>query len=156
MIERSFNYDELESMYKVNTGHLYDGGQMIEIPRINLFLNVEKADDNFQNLDESLVYYKYFNPNNKIIIFGHSGMGVGTYFNKLHKLSSNDFVNLYLEDKVYKYIFNKSYTVSKNATYILENEENSKKLLLITCKRNDKNKRVVVELVLKSSQTLKK
>lgn len=156
MIERSFNYDELESMYKVNTGHLYEGRQMIEIPRINLFLNVEKADDNFQNLDESLVYYKYFNPNNKIIIFGHSGMGVGTYFNKLHELSSNDFVNLYLEDKVYKYIFNKSYTVSKNATYILENEENSKKLLLITCKRNDKNKRVVVELVLKSSQTLKK
>lgn len=156
LIERSFKYDNVKSNYKVNTGHLFSNEKMIEIPKINLFLIVEKADDNFQNLDESLVYYKYFNPDDKIIIFGHSGMGTGTYFNKLDELNNNDMVNLYFDGKVYKYEFNKSYVVSKTATYLLENEENSKKLLLITCKRNDKNKRVVVELVLKSSKTLKK
>lgn len=151
MIERSFNYDELESTYKVNTGHLYDGGQMIEIPRINLFLNVEKADDNFQNLDESLVYYKYFNPDNKIIIFGHSGVGFGTYFNRLDELNINDIAYLIINGKKYYYYVNDVYEVSKNATYILKNEYDSKKLLLVTCVKGDKNKRLVVELSLSSN-----
>lgn len=129
---------------------------MLKIPKINLSTKVIKASKNFSNLNSSLVYYREFNPNDKIIIFGHSGMGKGTYFNRLDELPVGDVAYLEYNNKIYKYSITRTYNISKKNTYILKKENYSKKLLLVTCVKNNKNKRFVVELVLKSDKTIEK
>lgn len=150
LINFSFETNSTLATYEVNNGHAYNE-KILEIPKINLKMEVLKADAEFSNLNSNLVYYNYFNPNNKIIIFGHSGVGFGTYFNRLDELKINDTAYLIINKRKYYYYVNDVYEVSKGATYILENEYNSKKLLLVTCIKNNKNKRLVVELVLRSN-----
>lgn len=150
LINFSFETTSTLATYEVNNGHSYNE-KILEIPKINLKLEVVKANDNFENLDNNLVYYNHFNPDDKIIIFGHSGVGFGTYFNRLDELNSNDKAYLIINGKKYYYYVNDVYEVSKNATYILKNEYDSKKLLLVTCVKGDKNKRLVVELSLSSN-----
>ena len=150
LISFSCEVKKVTSSYEVNNGHAYNE-KILEIPKINLKLEVIKADEDFGNLNNNLVYYNYFNPDNKIIIFGHSGVGFGTYFNRLDELNINDIAYLIINGKKYYYYVNDVYEVSKNATYILKNEYDSKKLLLVTCVKGDKNKRLVVELSLNSN-----
>lgn len=150
LINCCFETTSTLATYEVNNGHSYNE-KILEIPKINLKLEVVKANDNFENLDNNLVYYNHFNPDDKIIIFGHSGVGFGTYFNRLDELNSNDKAYLIIDGKKYYYYVNDVYEVSKNATYILKNEYDSKKLLLVTCVKGDKNKRLVVELSLNSN-----
>lgn len=135
---------------------LHSNVKMIEIPKIKLSLYVSKANDDFSNLNDGLVYYKEFEPNNKVIIFGHSGMGSGTYFNRLDELIKEDLVYIKYNKSLYKYVVEKVYKVSKHDVYILNKEKNSKKLLLVTCVKLNKNKRLVVELGLKSVQSIEK
>ncbi len=130
--------------------------KMLKIPKIELFLKVNKATTNFDNLDYGLVYYKNFNPDNKIIIFGHSGMGTGTYFNRLSELKKKDVAYLIHNNIEYKYIVNSVYDISKKDVYILYDEMDSKKLLLITCLKNNKNRRLVVEFAMESMKTIEK
>lgn len=150
LINCCFETTSTLATYEVNNGHSYNE-KILEIPKINLKLEVVKANDNFENLDNNLVYYNHFNPDDKIIIFGHSGVGFGTYFNRLDELNINDIAYLIINGKKYYYYVNDVYEVSKNATYILKNEYDSKKLLLVTCVKGDKNKRLVVELSLSSN-----
>ncbi len=143
--------------YELSTNNkAYINIKTIEIPKISLSSNIIRASDNFDNLDYSLVYYKNFNPYNKIIIFGHSGMGAGTYFNRLNELDKKDLVYIRYNKKSYKYVVKKVYKVSKYDIHILDEEENSKKLLLVTCTKFNKNKRLVVELFLKSIKNVEK
>ena len=135
------NKVEVESYYNNNSSFNYKSNMIIDIPSINLKATVKLADNDFKNLDDGLVYYKYNDYKNKIIIFGHSGIGYGTYFNRLDELTFNDNVYLY-KDKL-------------KITYAVYNDE-KERLLLITCKPNDKNKRLVVNLSVKSVKTLKK
>jgi LPXTG-site transpeptidase (sortase) family protein len=150
LISFSCEVKKVTSSYEVNNGYTHNE-KILEVPKINLKLEVIKANDNFENLDNNLVYYNHFNPDDKIIIFGHSGVGFGTYFNRLDELNSNDKAYLIIDGNKYHYYVTKVYEVSKNATYILKNEYDSKKLLLVTCVKGDKNKRLVVELSLNSN-----
>ncbi len=130
--------------------------KVIEIPKIKLSLNVSKANDDFSNLNDGLVYYQEFEPNNKIIIFGHSGMGNGTYFNRLDELIKEDLVYIKYDKKLYKYVVERVYKVSKYDVHILNKGKNSKKLLLVTCAKLNKNKRLVVELSQESIKAIEK
>lgn len=151
----SLNYN-IDTKYTINSKSNYYHKKMIEIPSIDLKLHLEKADDDFGNLDSFLVYYKSFNTDNKIIIFGHSGMGKGTFFNRLDELKTNDLIYLYNDNKKYKYFVNKIYTVDKKRIDILNEEIDAKKLLLITCNKNNKNNRLVIELLQKDWKIIEK
>ena len=104
------------------------------------------------NLDNSLVYYKVLNPLNKIVIFGHSGAGYGTYFNRINELIKGDNLYLYHRKNVYLYEVLKSYKISENDISILKNDQNKRELYLITCLKHEKNKRLVVKLALKRAK----
>lgn len=130
--------------------------KMIYIPKIGLKQNIIKATESFSNLDNNLVYYKSLNTNNKIIIFGHSGIGYGTYFNRLDELDLSDILYFYNEKIEYTYEVIKIYKVDETKVDILDKEENSKKMLLITCDKNNNKKRLVVELLKKNVNSLKK
>ena len=145
----SIKYKEIDS-YNINYN------DVIIIPKINLKQSIVKALDNFSNLDNNLVYYKHINTNDKIIIFGHSGVGYGTYFNRLDELNLNDILYLYKDNIKYTYQVIKSYKIKETKVDILNEEKNSKKILLITCDKNNNKKRLVIELLQKGSYSLKK
>ena len=119
---------------------------ILSIPKINLHQEVLETDDTFYNLNNNLVYYKKIDPEERIIIFGHSGIGYGTYFNRIDELEENDEAYLYLKSGAFKYHVKSTYLISKYDVYILENKGKTHDLLLITCYKKDKNKRFVVEL----------
>ena len=128
---------------------------ILEIPKINIKQMVDKADDNYSNLDKGLVYYKNNDYNKKIIIFGHSGIGYGVHFNRLDELDIEDRVYLYKNNYKITYIVSDIFTIREDEIGILDSE-NKPILMLITCKKNDKKKRLVVKLSSKSVKTLKK
>lgn len=151
----SKNNHEVNSYYSNNSSFNYKSSMVINIPVINLNTVVRLSDDNFNNLKYGLVYYKNSNYNEKIIIFGHSGMGYGTYFNRLDELKEEDLVYLYKDKLKVTYKVDKIYDVLDTEISILNNDE-KRTLLLVTCQKKHKNRRLVIHLLLKSTQTLKK
>lgn len=151
----SFRVNErikVKGYYENNTKSNYKDNFVLKIDKINLEYLVTKSGKHYENLNDGLIFYESFNPKDKIIIFGHSGMGVGTYFNRLDELRKKDVAYLYIKDNVYVYEVYNTYLVNDNALAILKEEENSGKLLLVTCDKKDKRKRLVVELRLKSTK----
>ncbi len=143
---------KVNGYYQNNSSFKRDESCVLKIEKINLENLVIKAEDDYKNLDDGLVYYKHLIPNDKIVIFGHSGMGIGTYFNRLESLKKNDLAYLYIKDIIYVYVVYGTYLVDEENLFILKEEENSGKLLLVTCDKKDKRKRLVVELRLKSTK----
>lgn len=156
LIYHSFTTTNISTEYYINSKNNFYYKKMISIPKINLKLYVTKAKNDFSNLSNNLVYYKHFNLDNKIIIFGHSGLGKGTYFNRLDELEKGDLLELYYENKIYFYDINNVYIVDKKRVDILNDEANSKKILLVTCDKINKDNRLVVELLQKRAKTLEK
>ena len=149
------NDTEVSSYYNDDSSFNYKSDMVINIPKINLDAVVKKSDNNFSNLDKNLVYYKNNNYKKGIVIFGHSGVGYGTYFNRLDELSINDTAYLYKDKLKIKYAVSSVSYVNDNDLSVIDT--NKKEILrLITCKKNDNKRRLVVELSLKSVQTLKK
>ena len=140
------NEKEIKKFYTNSKKYSYTSDLMLEIPKINLKQIVKKANNNYSNLNTNLVYYKNNNLNKKIIIFGHSGIGYGVYFNRLDELKINDTCYLYKNNYKQVYKVEKIFEINEDNTSIL-NIENTPNLILITCKKMDKNKRLVVKLV---------
>lgn len=117
---------------------------IIEIPRVDVSNVVIKANNDFSNLKDSLVYYGNVNPNNKIIIFGHSRMGKGIYFNRIDELKVGDKIFLTYNRERFLYIIEDVYHVNKANLSILRENKNEKKIVLITCLKKEKDKRLVI------------
>ena len=155
LIYKDFNSnDESKVRYVLDTSMPYSEKIVIDIPKISLKEYIKKASNNFSNLDNSLVYYKTFNPNDKIVIFGHSGMSYGSYFSRIDELKKQDISYIYFKGNIYEYEVNNISTISKYSTYVLDKEKNSNKLVLITCDKKYKDKRLMIELYLKNIKTL--
>ena len=150
------NYVNYENNMKVKNYYskeysYYKNNMVIKIPKINLNAFVSKADNNFNNLNKTLVYYKNKDYHKTIIILGHSGMGYGTFFNKIDELEEEDNLYLFIGNCKIHYKLNRKYYVDyKDISILNRNSKNT--LILITCKKNDKKKRLVEEFVLKSEQ----
>lgn len=154
-ITRYNNKKSVDAYFKNDTTFNYKSDFIIEIPKINLESVIKKADADFKNLDDSLVYYKYDNYKEKLIVFGHSGVGYGTYFNRLDELGTGDDVYLYKDRHKISYVVSKIYSVFDTELGVLNNDKKGV-MLLITCEKSNKNKRLVVELTINNVQTLKK
>lgn len=149
------NKESITSYYKNDSSFNYESDMIISIPKINLERVVEKAADDFKNLNKSLVYYKRNNPNEKLVIFGHSGVGYGTYFNRIDELEVGNKVYLYINKLKVTYVVSEKYMVLETDISILNNDE-ERSLLLITCDKNNKKKRLIVKLMVENIKTLKK
>lgn len=147
------NY-KYNTIYEVEANYILRKNRSIFIPKINLKQDVIKLNDEMSNLDNSIAYYNEFNINDKIVIFGHSGVGNGVYFNRLDELNKDDFMYVYNDNYEYLYIVKNVYIINDIDTYILKEEKNSNKVLLVTCYKKDKSKRLVVEFLQKSSKNL--
>ncbi len=146
----------IEKYISNQTKYNYLNYEVLEIPKINLLEKLEKNKNNFSNLDSSLVYYEDLNYNNRIIIFGHSGMGYNTYFNRLNELKLGNYAYLYYDKYKLYYSLNKIYIVDKYDTSIMYDTVNKKELVLITCVKNNKNKRLLLKFGLKTVKIIEK
>lgn len=149
------NKESITSYYKNDSSFNYESDMIISIPKINLERVVEKAADDFKNLNKSLVYYKRNNPNEKLVIFGYSGVGYGTYFNRIDELEVGNKIYLYINKLKVTYVVSEKYMVLETDISILNNEE-ERSLLLVTCDKNSKKKRLIVKLMVENIKTLKK
>lgn len=147
------NKQAVESYYNNDTSFNYKSNLVLNVPSINLELVVKKADDDFSNLNKSLVYYERNDFHDKIIIFGHSGLGYATFFNRLDELSNDDKAYLYKNKKKATYKVTDVYYVSEKDVYILNNDE-ADTLLLVTCKKTNNSYRLVVKLLLENVEFL--
>lgn len=139
------NY-EINTFYNNKVGTQKSDKILIGIPKINLRVMVKKAKKDFSNLDRGLVYYENINPKKTIIIFGHSGVGYGTYFRNLDKLDNDDLVYLKIGyDKIKYIVYEKKY-ISKYEVNLLNDINYDKGLYLITCKKDDKDRRLILKL----------
>lgn len=146
---------DIVSYYSNETNYNYKNAMVIYIPSINLNSVVKKADSNFKNLNKNLVYYNNNNYEEKIIILGHSGMGFGIFFNRIDEIKDNDEAKIYIGNKEIIYSFYKKYSVPSSFIEVLKNDE-KRTLLLITCDKNDKNRRLIVKFILKEHKIVKK
>ncbi len=147
--------ESVKSYFRNDTSFNYKSDFIIKIPKIKLESVIKKADLDFKNLDDSLVYYKYDDYKDKIIVFGHSGIGYGVYFNRLDELETGDYIYLYKDKLKITYKVNKKYNIPDTDISILENDS-KEVLLLVTCDKYNKKERLVVKLDVNSVKTLKK
>lgn len=145
----------VKAYFNNNSSFNYNGDMVLDIPDISLKNIVKKSDDKFKLLDRYLVYYKNNNYKKGIVILGHSGMGYGTYFNRLDELDNKSNVYIYKDKLKLTYQFKEKMDVKETQTDIL-NSAKANELILITCKKSVKDERLVVKLVLKSAKTIDK
>ena len=155
LLLNSSNDKMVKAYFNNNSSFNYNGDMVLNIPSINLETVVKKADDKFKLLDRYLVYYKNNNYKEGIVILGHSGMGYGTYFNRLDELDNKSDVYIYKDKLKLTYQFKEKMDVKETQINIL-NSAKANELILITCKKSVKDERLVVKLVLKSAKTIEK
>ena len=155
LLLNSSNDKMVKAYFNNNSSFNYNGDMVLDIPSINLETVVKKADDKFKLLDRYLVYYKNNNYKEGIVILGHSGMGYGTYFNRLDELDNKSNVYIYKDKLKLTYQFKEKMDVKETQINIL-NSAKANELILITCKKSVKDERLVVKLVLKSAKTIDK
>lgn len=131
--------------YYNNPSSFNSSDMILIIPTIKLKRIVKLAKDDFSNLNNNLIYYKNNNPEGTIFIFGHSGMGYGTFFNRIDELNINDICFLHIGKRKIRYELISSYIIDEKDTDILSKKE-SGKLLLITCLKSNPKKRLVIEM----------
>lgn len=155
LLLNSSNDKMVKAYFNNNSSFNYNGDMVLSIPSINLETVVKKADNEFKLLDRYLVYYKNNNYKAGIVILGHSGMGYGTYFNRLDELDNKSNVYIYKDKLKLTYQFKEKMDVKETQINIL-NSAKANELILITCKKSVKDERLVVKLVLKSAKTIEK
>lgn len=119
------NYDAIYNY--VNNIDKSNFNGVLEIPAINLKTGI------VSDVDKGLIFV------NDKLIAGHSGNCKTCYFDNLDKLEIGDNVFLYLDYEL-QYKVDSIKEVDKNHVYI------NGDLNLITCKKDDKNRRLLISL----------
>ena len=119
------NYDAIYNY--VNNIDKSNFNGVLEIPAINLKTGI------VSDVDKGLIFV------NDKLIAGHSGNCKTCYFDNLDKLEIGDNVFLYLDYEL-QYKVDSIKEVDKNHFYI------NGDLNLITCKKDDKNRRLLISL----------
>lgn len=107
---------------------------VIQIPKININKIFYPIKDSRNNIDQGLQLID----DDPIIIAGHSGNSIISYFTKLQYLNIGNLIKIYMDKPYNYYIYKKSIINKTNQMRFKKNHH----LYLITCY---KNKRLVIE-----------
>lgn len=126
-----------------NTNDVYD--MVLSIPKIALKKGIYKKDDKRNNIEENVTIHKESDyPDSlgsNVILMAHSGTSKISYFDELDKLDYDSLIEIYYNEIKYVYKIGKIYDVNKDKVYI--EDDNRKRVTLITCSKKDKTKQVV-------------
>lgn len=121
---------------------------VLEIPIINLKTGVIMSNNTFSSMERNVSIYPNSNmpneENGNFILFGHSGNSRVGYFNKIDELNETDCIKVYYQNKIYKYKVIEKLEVSKSNHYPLRRNFEESRITLITCLKNDNDKRLIV------------
>ncbi len=82
-------------------------------------------------------------PNGNVIIIGHSGNYVNSYFGTLYQLQIGDIASITYNGKKYTYQINNIYTDSKDGTVTIYRDKTKSTLTLITCTKDDETTQTI-------------
>ena len=81
--------------------------------------------------------------NGNLILAGHNGNSNVSFFNKLDQMDIGNKINIYYKGIKYEYKLNNFYDIDKNGKATIYRDYDKTTLVLITCKKNTKDKQVV-------------
>lgn len=76
-----------------------------------------------------------------IILAGHNNNNI---FAKLHHMKINDSIKIVTHNSIYNYVIKEKHTISENDFSYFKNENDKKKLTLVTCKNNNYQRLIVI------------
>ncbi len=113
----------------------------LTIDKINLSNNIYSIKSSHNNVEENVTILN--DDENLIVLAAHSGPGYIAFFNDLDKLDLSDTINLTYKNKDLIYKITNIEEQSKDGTIEI-NKTNTKRLILTTCSKKDKNKQLVI------------
>lgn len=120
---------------------------VLEIPNIGLKKGLCWVNEKCNNVSKNI---KVIEKSNKpdvdkgnLILAGHNGNSNVSFFNKLDRLSNGDNIYVYYNGKKYEYKLNKHYEIKKTGKAVIHRDNTETTLVLVTCKKNSKDKQVV-------------
>ena len=148
------NITEQENKANVNNDENYL--LILEIPKIGLKRGVYSFDSKLNTIEKNVQIMKESSlPNverGNIVLEAHNGTASISYFRELYKLKKGDSANIYFNGVKYTYILSDIYDVSKDGTVEVNRDINKNTLTLITCKKNTKDRQLVIILYLSSKE----
>lgn len=120
---------------------------VIEIPKIKLKKGLCKINESCNKVSKNIQVIKESDmpniKNGNLILASHNGNSSVSFFNKLNKLKTNDTIYIYCKNIKYEYKLSNSYEIKKNDNAIIHRDGTKTTLILITCKKNSKDKQIV-------------
>lgn len=120
---------------------------ILEIKKINLkkpiYLNdsLNKVENNVMILPNSDLPNI---ENGNLNLAAHSGSSIVAYFDKLDQLIKGDIINITYQNKTYDYSITQIFTIDKSPNVTYYKIKDFTTLMLITCDKTDKNKRLLI------------
>lgn len=113
----------------------------LTINKVNLSQDIYNIKSKHNNVEENVTILN--DDNDLIVLAAHSGQGSIAYFNNLDQLNLNDTINLTYKNKELVYKITEIEDQVKDGTIEI-NKTNTKRLILTTCSKKDKNKQLVI------------
>lgn len=124
---------------------------ILEIPKLKLNNKIYGLNNKKNNVNKNVELLKPFRPpteeNSIILLAGHNGNSNVSFFNKLYKLKLYDKLIISYKNKKYVYKIVNIYDVMKTGKVVIQKDNYSNILVLITCKGNDKQTIFVSSLI---------
>ena len=129
---------------------------ILEIPKINFQRGVYSLNSKLNTIEKNVQIMKESNlpyvEGGNLVLEAHNGTADIAYFRNLYKLENGDEAYIYFEGTKYTYVVSNIYDVSKDGDVEIYRDDDKTTLSLITCKKNTKDRQLVVILYLKDKE----
>ena len=155
--DNSSNSEQNENIEKNEKSSVDEDYIMIlEIPKIDLKRGILRKESKYNNIEHNVTILKESNyPDDEkgnVYIAGHNGTARISYFNQLHRMEIGDIAILYYKGIKYTYKIDRIYDVLKDGDVEVERDKEKNTLTLVTCKKNTKDRHLVIILYLDSKE----
>lgn len=120
---------------------------VVEIPKINLRKGIYNINSKNNTVNKNIQIMKESDMPNKdkgmLVLAGHNGNSRVSYFDRLNELNKEDKVYIYYANNKYTYEISNMYETEKNGTITVKKEREKTVIVLISCKKNTKDKQLV-------------
>lgn len=125
---------------------------VLEIPKVNLRRGIYSKDSKWNSIEYNVTILEESNfpdeESGNVILAAHNGPAAIAYFNQLHRLEIGDMAYVYYHGIKYGYEVSDIYDVAKDGTVEISRNQNLNTLTLITCKKNTRDRQLVIILYL--------
>ena len=125
---------------------------VLEIPKVNFRRGIYSKDSKWNSIEYNVTILEESNypdeEHGNVILVAHNGPADIAYFNQLHQMEIGDMAYIYYHGIKYGYEVSDIYDVAKDGTVEISRNQNLNTLTLITCKKNTRDRQLVIILYL--------